>query len=98
MIIVRNIFQLKFGHAKDAKALIPEGRNIMKQHGMGGARFMTDVTGQFYTLEMELSYDTLSAYEKNASETMGSKEFSAWYGKFMTHIESGRREIFSVVE
>jgi hypothetical protein len=97
MIIVRNIFQLKFGHAKDAKALIPEGREVMKQHGMTGARFMTDVTGQFYTLEMELPFESLAAYEKNASETMGSKEFSAWYAKFMTHVESGHREIHSVV-
>jgi hypothetical protein len=98
MIIVRNVFQLKFGHAKDAKALIPEGRGLMKQHGMTGVRFMTDVTGQFYTLDMEMSFESLSAYEKSASETMGTKEFSAWYGKFMAHVESGHREIYSVVE
>lgn len=97
MIIVRNIFQLKFGHAKEAKALIPEGRQIMKQHGMENARFTTDITGPFYTLEMELPFESLGAYEKSASETMGTREFSTWYAKFIEHVESGRREIYSVV-
>ena len=98
MIVVRNTFQLKFGHAKEVKALIAEGRELMKQHGQPETRYLMDVTGKFYTLEMESAYVNISAYEKNASETMSSKEFGAWYGKFMTHIESGHREIFSVVD
>jgi len=98
MLIVRNVFQLKFGHAKQAKALIPEGKGIMKKNNLGAPRFMTDVTGTFYTLVMELSFDSLAAYEKNASEVMSTKEFSDWYGKFMEHVDSGHREIFSVVD
>ncbi len=98
MIFVRNTFQLKFGHAKEVKALIAEGKELMKQHGQPEARYLMDVTGKFYTLEMEIKFENLAAYEKNSSETMGSKEFGAWYGKFMAHIESGHREIFSVVE
>ncbi|MFA5833615.1 MAG: hypothetical protein WDA22_09070 [Bacteroidota bacterium] len=98
MIIVRNTFQMKFGHAKDVKALIAEGRELMKQHGQPESRYMMDVTGKFYTLEMELKFENLAAYEKNSLETMSSMEFGAWYGKFMAHIDSGHREIFSVVE
>lgn len=98
MIVVRNTFQLKFGHAKEVKALIGEGREMMKHHGVDIPRYLMDVTGQFYTLEMESTYENLAVYEKSASETMSSKDFGAWYGKFMTHIESGHREIFSVVE
>ena len=98
MIIVRNTFQLKFGHAKEVKVLIAEGRELMKQHGQPEVRYLMDVTGKFYTLEMESAYENFSAYEKKSTETMSSKEFGAWYGKFMAHIESGNREIFSVVE
>jgi catalase (peroxidase I) len=98
MIIVRNTFQLKFGHAKEVKALIAEGKELMKQHGQPEARYLMDVTGKFYILEMELTFENLAAYEKNSSETMSSKEFGAWYGKFMAHIESGHREIFSVID
>ena len=98
MIVVRNTFQLKFGHAKEVKALIAEGTEMMKKHSAAVPRYLLDVTGKFYTLEMELTFENLSAYEKNNSEVMAQKEFGMWYGKFMAHIESGHREIFSVVE
>ncbi len=98
MVIVRNTFQLKFGHAKEVKALIAEGKEMMKQHGQSDPRYLLDVTGKFYTLEMEMKFENLAAFEKNSTETMSSKEFGAWYGKFMAHIESGHREIFSIVE
>lgn len=97
MIVVRNVFQMKFGQAKDVKSLIPEGRQILRKHGIDGARFMTDVTGPFYTLVMELHFESMTSYEES-QEVMRTPEFGAWYGKFMTHIDSGQREMFLVVE
>ncbi len=97
MIIVRNIFQLKFGKAKEAIALVKESQNLLKNNGSGKPRLMTDITGEFYTLIMELSFENLSEYEKNSDGTMASKEFSQWYQKFIPLVESGRREIFSVL-
>lgn len=97
MILVRNIFQLKFGKAKEAIALAKESQHLMKTNGAGNPRFMTDVTGEFYTFVMESTYHDLTEYEKSAQDVMGSKEFSQWYQKFSSLVESGRREIFSVV-
>jgi hypothetical protein len=97
MVIVRNVFQLKFGKAKDAKVLIKEHLELIKKYGQITPRFMTDVTGEFYTLVMELSYEDLSAFEKSAKETMGTKDFEQWYQKFIPLVESGRREIFNVL-
>jgi hypothetical protein len=97
MIVVRNIFQLKFGKAKDAKALIKENEELMKKYGHTTPKFMTDLTGEFYTLVMETSYDSLSTFEKSSIEAMGAKEFDQWYSKFIPLVESGRREIFSLV-
>jgi hypothetical protein len=97
MIVVRNIFQLKFGKAKDAKALIKENQELMKKYGHATPRFMTDVTGEFYTLVMEMSYDSLSEFEKSSHEAMGAKEFEQWYGKFVPLVESGHREIYTLV-
>ena len=98
MIVVRNVFQLKFGKAKDAKVLIKEFHGLMKKYGHAPSRFMTDLTGEFYTLEMETSYDTLAAYEKSSEDETGAKEFGDWYGKFVPLVQSGHREIFNILD
>ncbi len=97
MIVVRNIFQLKFGKAKDAKALVRENQELMKRYGYSTPRFMTDVTGEFYTLVMETTHEDLSDYEKSSNQAMGAKEFEQWYSKFVPLVESGRREIFTLL-
>jgi hypothetical protein len=97
MIIVRNVFQLKFGKAKEAKTLMQEQLEIIKKYGQPIPRFSTDLTGEFYTLVMEMSFNDLSAYEKSSKETMGAKDFEQWYQKFVPIVESGYREIFNVL-
>jgi len=44
MILVRNIFQLKFGKAREAKALIKENEALVKHHGNYPTRYLTDLT------------------------------------------------------
>ena len=97
MILVRNTFQLRFGKAKEAIALVKESEAIMKRHGAAPTRYLTDLTGQFYTLVMEISYESLSAMEAAQKDTMGAKEFAAWYQKFIPLVESGSREIFNIL-
>jgi len=97
MILVRNIFQLKFGKATEAKNLIKESKDLMKKIDQPIPRYYTDLTGEFYTLVMELTFENLAAYEKSANEEMGSSEFKQWYQKFVPLVDSGRREIFTVV-
>ena len=98
MIVVRNIFQLKFGKAKDAKALIKENQELMKKYGHTTSRFMTDLTGDFYTFVMETTYDNLTAFEKSSQDAMGAKEFEQWYSKFVPLVKSGRREIYNLLD
>ena len=98
MILVRDIFQLKFGKAKEAKALWKEAQGFGKKFGSGPERALTDLTGPYYTFVMEGTFENLAAFEKSFKETMGAQEWSVWYQKFVPLIESGRREIFTVVE
>jgi len=49
MILVRDVFRLKFGKAKDAQALLKEGLRIAKKAGFSLDRALMDVTGPFYT-------------------------------------------------
>ncbi len=98
MIVVRNVFRLKFGKAKEAKALWAEGEKIGRRAGAHIDRLLTDVTGEFYTMVLENSYPSLAAFEEAARGMSATPEWQQWYARFTQVVESGYREIFSVVE
>jgi hypothetical protein len=99
MIVIRNVFRLKFGKAKEAVALFKEGIAIQKRSGSTfSTRLLTDLTGPFYTVVLELSVPSLSAFESEAPRLMGDKDWQANYQKTTALVESGYREIFNVVE
>jgi len=99
MIVVRNVFRLKFGKAKDAVALLKEGIAIQKRAGVEmNQRIMADLVGTFYTLVLELTVPNLGALEANMPKITGDKDWHANYQKFSALVESGYREIFTLVE
>lgn len=99
MIVVRNVFRLKFGKAKEALALLKEGVAIQKRAGMEmNQRLMTNLVGTFYTLVLELTLPNMAALETNMPKVMGDKDYQANYQKFSALVESGYREIFTIVE
>ena len=101
MIVVRNVFQLKFGKAKEAVALMKEGLTIQKRLMSGmeySTRVLTDVTGPFYTLVLEITAPNMSTFETSMPRVFGDKEWQANYQKVGALVESGYREIFTVVE
>ncbi len=98
MILVRDVFQLRFGKAREAKALAKEGMEIEKKYGYGPGRLLTDLTGPYYTLVMETTYANMTEFEKALKDLLGNKEFGEWYQKMVPLVESGRREMYTVVE
>lgn len=101
MIVIRNVFQLKFGKAREAVAVLKESRAIEKRVMSGleySSRVLTDVTGPFYTLVLELTVPDLATFESNAPRLFGDKEWQANYQKMTPLVESGYREVFSIVE
>ena len=99
MIVVRNVFRLKFGKAKEGVALLKEGIAIQKRAGVEmNQRLLTDLVGTFYTLVLELTIPNMGALEANMPKVMGDKNWQSNYQKFSELVESGYREIFSIVE
>lgn len=101
MILVRNVFRLKYGKAREATALVKEALAIQKRVITGvefSTRVLTDVTGPFYTLVLELTVPSLASYETNAPRLFADKEWQANYQKMTPLVESGYREIFTIVE
>ena len=101
MVVIRNVFRLKFGKAREAVALFKEGTAIQKRTGAGvdfSTRLLTDVTGPFYTVVLEITVPSLAAFEAEAPRLMGDKDWQANYQKIGALVESGYREVFTLVE
>src|SRR5215831_19989302 len=100
MIVIRNVFQLKFGKAREAMALAKEGIAIQKRALAGvdfSTRLLTDLTGPFYTLVLELTVPSLATFETYTPRLFGDKDWQANYQKVSALVESGYREVFSIV-
>ena len=97
MIVVRNVFKLKFCKAREAMELWKEGLNLMNESGSHNERLLTDLTGPFYTLVMESTYNNLTEYENLMSTEVRTDQWRKWYQRFTDIVDSGYREIFSVV-
>jgi hypothetical protein len=98
MILVRDIFYLKYGKAREALAIFPEGKAILKKAGYNPDRILTDITGKSYTLVLESTYSNLSDYDDRLQDTQAHEEWRKWYEKFILLVESGSREIFRIVD
>jgi hypothetical protein len=101
MIVIRNVFRLKFGKAREAVALMKEGIAIQKRALAGvdfSTRVLTDVTGPFYTLVLELTVPNLATFESYTPRLFGDKDWQANYQKVAPLVESGYREVFTVVD
>ena len=101
MVVIRNVFRLKFGKAREAVALMKETRAIEKRVMSGveySSRVLTDVTGPFYTLVLEITVANLATFESNSPRLFSDKEWQAQSQKMASLVDSGYREIFSVVE
>jgi hypothetical protein len=101
MIVVRNVFRIKFGQAREAVAAWKEGIGIAEQAGLarGTTRLLTDIAGpDFYTLVVETTYDSMGEMERSARALMEHPEWRKWYPRFTTLAEGGHREILALVE
>jgi hypothetical protein len=98
VIVVRNIFQLKFGKMQEARDLWKEVGTMMRKHGLPESRLLTDLTGTFYTLVAESTHKDLAEYQENTQKELGLAEFRSWYQRFIPLVESVRRELFAIVD
>ncbi len=97
MIIVRDIFQLEFGKAKEAIELLTQGKDALKRGGYPVERILADVTGDYYTLVMETRLESLGEVEQALSKTRDLGDWQDVYRRFVPLVHSGRREVFREV-
>jgi hypothetical protein len=96
MILVRNVFQLKFGQAKEAVAIWQEMVELMRNAGVGSDhRLLTDLAGgPYYTLIFEVVFPSVMEWRG----ALSSEEGKRLYERFIPLANGGHREIFNIVQ
>lgn len=99
MLVVRDVFTAKPGHASKLAALF---KKVMGRQG--NVQVMTDLIGEFNTVVMEFEVENLAEFERIMGEYQSGKliegldsETAAAMKKYAEMYMTGRREIYKVV-
>jgi hypothetical protein len=98
VVLVRDVFRLRFGKAREALALLQEASSPARGPGGEVGRVMTDLTGELHTVVLETEFEDLAALEAALARVSRDEAWRAWYGRFAPLVREGRREVFRVVE
>ena len=94
MILVRDVFQAKYGKGGELVALFKEVRELRPAPTVD--HILTDASGPFYTVITETTVENLAAWEQRITETFSMPEFGDWFARMMPLVESGRREFYNI--
>ena len=96
MIVVRLIFQAKFGKAGELANQFKAGtRQIGERYG-GRSRVLTDLSGQFDTVVLEIEAENLAQWERNRPQMFASPEFRESFGRTSELIQTGKAEFYTI--
>ncbi len=98
MIVVRDVFQAKYGRGDELVALFKELVPAAQAAGMGEISIMADLSGRFFTVVTEEQVESLAAYEQSRDKLFASPQFEGWFARMMELVESGSREFYTIVE
>ena len=93
MMIVRDVFQTKYGQGGELVALLKEAQRDMP---LGFQRILTDASGPFFTVVTEIEVANLGDWETLMAEVFSDPKFGEWFTRMTPLVESGRREFYNV--
>ena len=101
MLMVRDVFQAKYGRGDDLVNLFQEMLSIWQQSELWSLlrdrRILTDASGPFFTVVTELVVDDFAAWQQLTAQEFAHPQFAGWFRRMTEVTESGRREFYSVV-
>lgn len=94
MIVVRDVFQAKYGKGSELVTLFKEGLETWGDRF--DSRILTDASGSFFTVVTEREVESFAAWEENLSEIFSHPEFGDWFARMEPLVESGSREFYNI--
>src|SRR6185295_15460671 len=100
MLLVRQVFQAKYGHSDELVALFQEFNARMQQEDENATRFriLTDATGPFFAVVTESEVENFAAWQEGFSKAMARPWMGEWFSRMAPLVESGSRDFYNVVE
>jgi hypothetical protein len=97
MLMIREIFFCKPGQVRPMVEKFKAMNAITERLGMGKAKIMTDLSAErYWTVVSEWEVKSLREFEEMMSNVDANKEFEQVMKDYHTHVDSGRREIYTV--
>ncbi len=92
MLVVRDVFQAKYGRGNELVVLLKETFPQMGQDRT--YRILTDASGPFFTVVTEIEVASLAEWEQLTAKVFAMPEFGEWFNRMLPLVESGRREFY----
>ena len=96
MILVRDVFQAKYGQGSDLVALFKEVKEEWPESANYGYRILTDASGPFFTVVTETEVASLAEWERLIAEVFSLPQFGEWFARMTPLVDSGRREFYTI--
>ena len=98
MVVIRNVFQAKGGRARELAQMMAD--SLRQRAGTEGApagwRVLTDLTGPFDTMVLEIEAESLAAWEQAMPKLFASPEFQATLQQSGELTVSGSRQLYTI--
>ena len=99
MIVVRSVFQAKFGQGGHLAAAAAEGMEALTRvFGKESPRWriLTDLSGPYDTVTMEAEVDSLKEWEETRARMFEMPEFADSMGAMYELVVTGRQEYLNI--
>jgi len=96
MVLVRQVFQIKFGYMDQVMAAFKEDMTGGDDGPLHTSRILTDISGDNFTLVIETKADSVDAFMDALQASFEDQEMSAQANEAMRYIESGRKEFYTI--
>jgi hypothetical protein len=94
MIIVRDVFQAKYGQGGELVNLFKQAQEQWRN--LYALRILTDMSGSFFTVVTETEVESLAVWEQRIAEVFSQSDFGEWFARMTPLVDSGRREFYHI--
>ena len=94
MILIREVFQAKYGQGDSMVALFKEAQG--KWLSEMPSRLLVDLSGRFFTFVVEIEVESLGEWEARMAQLFATPETADWFARMTDFVESGHREFYTI--
>jgi hypothetical protein len=97
MIVLRHTNRAKYGMGDQLLTVLQDMFALLgRDRRVSGVRYLTDVSGPAFTVEVEFQVESLAVWEQVQAELIRGGEFAKWFARVQALVESGHREFFTL--